>query len=255
MTILINDGVRVFTADSLSDVLWNSTQVRRLLAGRVEGRGRLKKAARCELERAAAAFRAALNEALGESTCVVTAGGHDPLVDQAVCDIAERVPPIVHARRERLSEENISALVDFYLKSEPTSQARHTIEHNNARMRAMFVEEFDCLSSAELATLAGHGAKNASATATRWKKAGKIFGLPWRGADIYPAFQFADGRPRDGLAPILAELSTLTPWQIAFWFTSSNGWLDGKTPAECLENKQVEQVIEAAHREGEALVG
>jgi hypothetical protein len=56
------------------------------------------------------------------------------------------------------------------------------------------------------------------------------------------------------VARVLATLpQRKRPWQIAFWFTSSNGWLDGDTPADRLDD--ADAVIEAARHEAEDIVG
>lgn len=178
----------------------------------------------------------------------------EPLVEAAVAAVIERVPEIVHARQEALSQETIDLLVDAYLKSAPTAPARHQIEMDNARERARFVEEFPCYTSREVAELAGHEAANASATATRWKKARRIVGLPWKGSDLYPAFQFREGRPRPIVGRLIETLpERLSPWQIVFWLTSSNSWLGGATPLDRLDDEAA--LIAAATRESEALGG
>ena len=46
----------------------------------------------------------------------------------------------------------------------------------------------------------------------------------------------ADGQPRRVIKDILAQMPRwATPWQIALWFASGNGWLDGATPEERLD--------------------
>lgn len=181
------------------------------------------------------------------------ADSEDPLVKAAVAAVIERVPEIVRARQEQISQENIDRLVDAYLKSAPTAGARHQIEMDNARERARFVEEFPCYSSREVAELAGHEAANASATATRWKKAGRIIGLPWKGSDLYPAFQFSEGRPRPIIGRLIEALIGMSPWQIAFWLTSSNSWLGGAAPLDRLGEEDA--VVGAATRESAVLGG
>jgi hypothetical protein len=42
-------------------------------------------------------------------------------------------------------------------------------------------------------------------------------------------------------------------WQLAFWFTSPNGWLDGKRPADIIDD--MESVARAAAREAEDIIG
>jgi hypothetical protein len=78
--------------------------------------------------------------------------------------------------------------------------------------------------------------------------------VPSRGSELYPAFQFREGQPHPAVAKILRELpKQMSPWQIAFWFVSSNGWLRGATPADRLDDE--EAVVKAAHRESEPIVG
>jgi hypothetical protein len=45
----------------------------------------------------------------------------------------------------------------------------------------------------------------------------------------------------------------MTPWQIAFWFVSTNGWLDGDAPKDRLD--AAGQAVAAARREGEEIMG
>jgi hypothetical protein len=45
----------------------------------------------------------------------------------------------------------------------------------------------------------------------------------------------------------------MTPWQVAFWFVSSNPWLDGGIPADRLD--EAASLVEAARRLGEEAAG
>ncbi|MFT5504906.1 MAG: hypothetical protein ACI8XC_002623 [Gammaproteobacteria bacterium] len=45
---------------------------------------------------------------------------------------------------------------------------------------------------------------------------------------------------------LVALPKTMTPWQIALWFASGNGWLGGVSPQDSLVN--VDEVIAAASR-------
>lgn len=196
----------------------------------------------------------AMTKTLGSSARYVAIDSDDPLVQQSVVSVIERVPEIVHARRDQISQANIDLLVDNFLRTEPTASARAEIELDNARERALFREQVPCYTSRQVAELAGHGATNASATTSRWKKAGRIFGVPWKDGDLYPAFQFEEGRPRGIIARVLAALpARMTPWQTAFWLTSGNSWLDGATPASMLDAGDA--VVAAAEREAESVIG
>ncbi|WP_170759061.1 antitoxin Xre/MbcA/ParS toxin-binding domain-containing protein [Ruegeria lacuscaerulensis] len=70
-----------------------------------------------------------------------------------------------------------------------------------------------------------------------WKRTGKIFAVPYDGAETYPSFQFdEDGTPLPLMEPILEALpEEVTPWQCAFWMTTPHAELGGETPANCLQ--------------------
>jgi hypothetical protein len=150
-------------------------------------------------------------------------------------------------------EAAIARLAEVILP-DPLMEARGAIALDNLELRDRFVAENDVLTSAAIGRRSGHRSRNLYATAARWKKGGKIFSMSHRGTEYFPAFQFRDGEPHPAIARILAALPvTLTPWQIAFWFVSANGWLDDETPKDRLD--QVEAVIEAARHEGEEVMG
>jgi hypothetical protein len=189
----------------------------------------------------------------GSQAHIVVVPKDDPL-GSTVSRVVERVPEIARIRRQELTEKNIDALVELYLADDPVAEARRVIETDNARERARFLSDIACLTSKEIAQNAGHQAANASVTASRWKQQGRLFSVPSRGNELYPAFQFREGQPHPAVAKILRELpKQMSPWQIAFWFISSNGWLRGATPADRLDDE--EAVVKAAHRESEPIVG
>jgi hypothetical protein len=184
---------------------------------------------------------------------VVLVPKDDPL-GSTVSRVVERVPEIARLRRQELTEKNIDALVELYLADDPISEARRVIETDNARERARFLSDIACLTSKEIAQNAGHQAANASVTASRWKQQGRIFSVPSRGSELYPAFQFREGQPHPAVAKILRELpKPMSPWQVAFWFTSSNGWLRDAMPSDRLDDE--EAVVTAARRESEPILG
>jgi hypothetical protein len=56
------------------------------------------------------------------------------------------------------------------------------------------------------------------------------------------------------IKPVLAALpGALSPWQRAFWFVSTNGWLGDKAPADRLGDPDA--VLAAARREAEEVIG
>jgi hypothetical protein len=104
----------------------------------------------------------------------------------------------------------------------PSSQ----LDGRTLSWRQKFVDSVRCLTAEEVATECGHGAKNTSATASRWKDQGKIFAVKFKGRQLYPAFQFEHGEPRPVLQKILAELpNDPTGWERAYFFATPNGYL------------------------------
>ncbi len=159
------------------------------------------------------------------------------------------------ARQRRSWVEVLAALTPqagTTLSAPAVLQARR-----NAAARHELIEEFGGLSSAEIADLAGSRAANRAALANRWRAEGRVFSVPLADGQRYPGFQFDEQtRPRPAIARALASLtqaSDLSPWQLALWFTSANGYLGGKRPVDLLDADS-DAVVEAACHEATDVV-
>jgi len=118
-------------------------------------------------------------------------------------------------------------------------------------LRQTVLDESRWLSAGEVSLAAGAALKNPSATANRWKQAGKVFALPVNGKDRYPAWAFDEGgQPLPSLKSILALFREKTPWTIALWFHSPNAWLGGEKPKDRLK-ADPQAVLDAAKAEAE----
>lgn len=108
----------------------------------------------------------------------------------------------------------------------------------NAAARDALTREFGLLTGAEVAVLADSSAKNAAATAARWRKNKLIFSVPTAGGLGYPTFQFdGSGRPLPAVADVIAELGDrLDPWALALWFVGNNTYLGGSRPVDVLDS-------------------
>lgn len=164
------------------------------------------------------------------------------------------LPRLASARRDELSEQNIRQLVDILLGDIPRAEVDADIEMDNAEIRAAYLRETKLLSGAAVRAASSLAPKNKSEPASRWKREGKIFAIRRGGADLYPAFQFADGSPHSSIKVILEALpENLTAWQIALWFASGNGWLDGAAPQDCLN--RLDEVATAARQLANLAIG
>ena len=162
---------------------------------------------------------------------------------------------IRNERKARITDDNIQKLLDIYLEAEPRAEIDLELERDNALLRAEYLKRVATLTSSDIRTSLGNDApRNPSEPASRWKREKRIFAVPYGPTDLFPAFQFADGAPRPIIRQILEALpADMTPWQIAFWFASANGWLDGKAPQDSLGKS--EDVLDAARRLGDPAVG
>lgn len=169
--------------------------------------------------------------------------GRAELLERAL----EALPALAAERGYRLSEANIEKILDVILSDAPRPRVENELEIDNARLRSRYLQETPLLTGAEVRAASGLNPRNRSEPASRWKREGKLFAVRRSGVDHYPAFQFADGAPRPVVKEILAALpKNMTAWQIAMWFASGNGWLDGDEPQERLPDPDA--VVEAARR-------
>jgi len=121
------------------------------------------------------------------------------------------------------------------------------LDRESRAWREHFISHYTALSAAEVADETGNTAKNRSAIASRWTAEKKIFGVRFQNQTLYPAFQFKHGEPIPAIADILKEMpSSFTGWDIAFFLTSPNSYLDGKLPVDLLKSKP-ERVVALAH--------
>ena len=156
--------------------------------------------------------------------------------------------------RTAAQEDRITKLVEALIVGEPRSAIMAEIEADNAALRARYLSTIASYSAADLHRLAGSRAANKSALAGGWKDNGRVFAVPFQGVDRFPAFQFSDGQPRAVIKTVLAALpAQMSPWQIALWFASNNGWMDGRAPQDSLD--QTEALTYAAAQLGAGAIG
>ncbi len=150
-----------------------------------------------------------------------------------------------YSQLERLVEQMTPELS---LPSEPKlRQVRR-----NAEARTQLVQEFGALTGDQIGEQHSQ-ARNRHALAARWRKEGRIFGVPYRGQTLYPAFQFdvVGGEVKPSIRDVLAQLprDRMSDWESALWWSAANGWLGGRRPVDVLDDEP-EAVAAAAARLG-----
>ena len=172
-----------------------------------------------------------------------------------MCATATMAGRIVEQRRKELTEREIEALVDLYLRGEERADVDRELEQDNAELRAQYLREVPTYTAADIHEFM-HGSllSNPSEPASRWRREKRVFAVRAGRNQLFPRFQFADGHPRPVIKEVMKRLpDDMTPWQTAFWFWAGNGWLDGKSPEEALGDK--DGVLNAAGRLHEPAVG
>ena len=153
-------------------------------------------------------------------------------------DLAPQVQAVLRSLADSLDAGQAARLLIEHLTPQrPLSRGAVLQAHRNSVARDALAAEFGLLSSSDVAELSGSAARNAGATAARWRAAGRIFAVTSGGkAALFPGFQFdAGGQPVPVIADILTALADrLDPWSLALWFTGDNTRLGGLRPVDAL---------------------
>ena len=143
--------------------------------------------------------------------------------------------------RERQLEEVVDFMTSRLLQ--PPTPVELQMAQKLAERHARVLNEFGFFSAEELADGNRSDATNRAALADNWRKRRQVFCVAHpdkkaRGRDVYPAFQFDGFKPLKVVQQVLAAFGgRKTPWAIALWFTSNNGWLpDSARPVDLLRN-------------------
>ncbi len=88
-----------------------------------------------------------------------------------------------------------------------------------------------------------------------WRKNKLLFSVSdQQGNELFPSFQFENEKPLEVISRVLKRFpDDMTPWQTAFWFSTFNGYLDGKIPQECLND--IDGLLFAAEEEAAKIFG
>jgi len=168
---------------------------------------------------------------------------------EEVAAVLQNMPTLHHEKRQQAIDSAISFLEDKPEIFNHDSLAFHILQ--NAKFRNEFMCEVGALTSQEVAELGQSQARNRASFAHRLKAENKVFAVEYQGEQRYPAFQFdpESGKPKVVVKEILELLKDeWSGWQLALWFITPNGYLDGLTPFEMMDAAP-ETVLNALRKE------
>jgi len=113
------------------------------------------------------------------------------------------------------------------------------IEQDNVELRKKYLKEFRCYTSDEIRDLASPDSNDTQDYASVWEKQNKIFSVNANGVDVFPSFQFQDGKPLEIIEDLLAQMpDDMSNWQIAYWFSFGSNYIEnGLAPKDSFELK------------------
>ena len=126
------------------------------------------------------------------------------------------------------------------------------IEQDNAELRKKYLKEFRCYTADEIRGLASSDSNDTKDYASVWENQNKIFSVNSDGVDIFPSFQFNDGKPLEIIEHLLAQMpDDMSNWQIAYWFSFENGYIkDRRAPKDSFDLKDdLEAAVKALSEE------
>lgn len=199
----------------------------------------------------------------GEAKPTPDKASHSYLVQvhgDAMSQVLETVMPMLDRlltqKTAEVREQKLEELVDFIagqmvVPSRLDMQMARRIASRHARV----LNEFGFATAEELADANQSRAGNRSALADNWKKRRQVFAVRHRDEsgrprEVFPLFQFEHHKPVKVVQAVLEALGEhKTPWKIALWFTSNNGWLPGQVRPVDLLGSAPDAVVQAARRD------
>lgn len=170
---------------------------------------------------------------------------------KTVFETLKRVSELIDVLIDKKRDRNWEALIEALTPDVPLTSNRVTEAKMIAQAMKSILESGDFARASDLAEVAHFSKSNPSSQPNRWKKAGLIFAVPYKGVDLYPlyALELKEGaKPLPIMKKVLRVLSNKDDWQKAFWFGSVNSYLRNKMPKDLL-NSNPEKVLQAAEIE------
>jgi hypothetical protein len=192
-----------------------------------------------------------LKDSKAQALVFVSHSEEDNVRTQAIFEALKRAYALIDTLMETKQDDRWKALLEALMPDVPFSPNKLIEAGMFAQAIKGILESEDFAKAADIAEIAHFSRSNPSSQPNRWKKAGLIFAVPYKGTDLYPiyALEFKDGaRPLPIMEKLLHVFADKDDWQKAFWFGSLNSYLQNKMPKDLLRSKP-QEVLRAAEIE------
>lgn len=181
---------------------------------------------------------------------------HSDAMSQVLEAVMPMLDRLLSQKTAAVREQKLEELVDFIAgQMVVPSRVDTKMAQRIAARHARVLNEFGFVTAEQLADANQSRASNRSALADNWKKRRQVFAVRHRDGsgrprEVFPLFQFEDHKPIKSVQTVLEAFGDgKTPWKLALWFTSNNGWLPGQArPVDLLESAP-DAVVQAARRD------
>ena len=175
----------------------------------------------------------------------------------AMSRVLEAVMPLLDSllqeKTTQVREQKLGEMVEFIagqmvVPSSVDLQMAQRVAVRHARV----LNEFGYATAGELADANQSRAANRHALADNWKKRRQVFAVrqpdaAGRAREVFPLFQFDGHQPIKAVQGVLEAFGeSKSPWKLALWFTSNNGWLPAQARPVDLLASAPEAVVQAA---------
>jgi hypothetical protein len=172
---------------------------------------------------------------VADQVLVIPLGNATP---ERASEIALTVGQVVQLVGQNLSrQDSLEDLVLALLPKRPPEPTQLRALAMQAKARNAILGSGDWMTAKQIAEVAQFSASNPSAQPSKWKREKRIFSLPLKGTDYYPAYGMDPGtdRPLKALGEVIKAFgSAKDDWGLAYWFSSANSFLGGKRPQDLL---------------------
>ena len=193
----------------------------------------------------------ALEKSEAQALVFVSHARRDDEWTKTVFQTLKRASEMIEVLIDKRQEDSWEALIAALTPDVPLTSNRLIEAKMFAQAMKGILESDDFARASDIAEVGHFSKTNPSSQPNRWKKAGLIFAVPYKGADLYPlyALDLTEGaKPLPVMEDVLNILREKDDWQKAFWFASVNTYLKNKMPKDLLKSKP-QEVLRAAEIE------